>query len=325
MFGRRRAVFALLSSGWRFWLPAACLALGAVVATQDLDTWLEGRIPYLWYLLVSRTLGLALLVIPIFLYLVWRRTAQGERAAHEQLDAAVQLREDLTNMLVHDLKAPLASAGMALNILKRGQAADRRDPSEEEALVELASSSCRRLQGMVQDMLDVARAQAGRVPLDLASADLLSVVRQAVEEAGPGAEERSVQLKEHHAPAPLRVLMDAHRVRRVVSDLLENAIKLSPHGGDIEISADVVGTDARVAVRDSGEGIPVDLRTRFSEKFGQAEAGQRARRRSVGLGLTFCKLTVEAHGGRIWIESAPVQGSVFYFTLPQGGVPGPDC
>jgi signal transduction histidine kinase len=314
--GRPRALFALLSSGWHLWLPAVLLALLSIIVTMDLDDWLEGRVPHLAYVLISRTLGAALLVIPIILYLVWRGAAQREKLAREELQAAVELRDDLTNMLVHDLKTPIVSSGMALRMLVRLQAADERDSAHEKDLLKLALDSHRRMDAMVQDILDVARAEGRQMPLNLAAADLLEVVRQAVAEVRPRAQERSVQLREHYGPAPVLVVVDADKIGRVVNNLLENALKFTPVAGDIEVFVAVEGAKAKVSLRDSGEGVPPDLQDRIFEKFSQGEKARKAHRRSVGLGLTFCKLAVEAHGGRIWVESVPGDGSVFSFTVP---------
>jgi signal transduction histidine kinase len=302
---------------WRVWLPALSLALLCVVVTQDMDDWLIGHVPYLWYVVISRALGTTLLVIPLLLYYSWRRAAQRQAEARQAVEAAIGLRDDLAHMLVHDLKSPLTSAGMALNLLARLAATEPRDPGKEQRMLSMARDDCRRMEHLVQDILDVARTEAGQFPLDLAPADVIEPVRQAVYEVGPLLHERSLCVAERYAPGPVLATVDSDKLHRVVSNLLDNAIKFSPEGGEIEVEITDTATEVRIAVRDNGEGIPPELRERIFDKFRQGAGAERVARRSVGLGLTFCKLAVEAHGGRIWVDSAPGGGSLFVFTLPR--------
>lgn len=111
-------------------------------------------------------------------------------------------------------------------------------------------------------------------------------------------------------------MADSEKIRRVVHNLLDNALKYTPRGGTVRASAAETEHEVLVAVRDSGEGIPEHLRERIFDKFAQAEAAREGRRLSVGLGLAFCRLALEAHGRRIWVDSVPGAGSTFTFALP---------
>ena len=307
-------------SSWRFWLPALLLGILAVVVSEDIDDWLlQAHVPRVWYVLVSRTLGAAMIIIPLYLYLVWRQTAEREKYVNERLREAESLREDLTNMLVHDLKSPIVSAGMALNALRRlSNTQGERSPREKEML-QIALDNYQRLDFMVQNLLDVARTEGGQLPLTVAAANVTEVLRRAVSEVAPRAHTASIELREDYQQTPVVALVDADKLRRVVNNLLDNAIKFTPAGGYIEVAAKPDGEEALITVRDTGEGIPEDLHDRIFEKFTQAPGAQRGHRRSVGLGLTFCKLAVEAHGGRIWVENAPEGGSAFALALPLSG------
>lgn len=304
---------------WRTWATAVGLGLLGVIVTQDLDGWLAGRIPHFWHAAVAYLLNWAMLVIPILLLLAWRRSATRVAVALRDLQAAVRLREDLTHMLVHDLKSPLVTGGMALNVLARLLGGPEREADKELAMLTLASDSCRQAERMVHDILDVARSEAGQVPLDLHECNLVEVVRQAVQELRPRLEEGDVRLEEDYPSVPVAVRLDIDKIRRVVNNLLENALKFSEGGGLIGVAVAVRGGMAEVAVRDTGPGIPAEWRDRIFERYSQTEAGKHVHRRSVGLGLTFCKLAVEAHGGRIWAEDAPEQGSRFVLSLPLVG------
>jgi signal transduction histidine kinase len=154
------------------------------------------------------------------------------------------------------------------------------------------------------------------MPLALAPADLAEVVRQAVREAAPHLERDERELAESYPDQPLPVLIDAGKLRRVVDNLLDNAVGYSPPAGRLRVTAECREGEALVSVSDEGPGIPPELHQHIFQKFGQADGTGPPRRMSVGLGLTFARLAVEAHGGRIWVESAPGQGSTFTFALP---------
>jgi signal transduction histidine kinase len=209
------------------------------------------------------------------------------------------------------------------------------NPVQREILT-IAYASTQHLLNMVNLLLDISRLEGGRMPLDRIPQTSSGLVRRAVSRMTIIAQSNSIAVEPSFADEAQMVYADGELVLRVLQNLLDNAIKFSPKGGRVEVavtryppealsSPQLVAAAGRAsisvdtqrlvcfAVRDYGKGIrPQDLEKIF-QKFGQA--GDR-RTSGSGLGLTFCKLVVEAHGGRIWVESALGEGSCFYFTLP---------
>jgi len=301
---------------WREWLPPTLLALVGVVVTQEMDQWLLQRLPGIGGLILGGSLEAVVVVTPVLLYVLWRHAAQTQRAAYEQLLASESLRQDLANMLVHDLRNPLLATQMVLKRLNR--MAEREGAMSADAchLVHAAADSLVRMERMIVDILEVARAESGEMPLNPQTTDVVAIVREAVAEATPYLHEGSVAIVEALEPAPLEAEVDTEKIRRVVDNLLANASKFTPPGGQVEVCVKRVGDDVQVTVRDSGVGVPEELRERIFDRFVQARARSERKRGSVGLGLSFARLAVEAHGGRIWVEGEGDQGASFTFALP---------
>jgi two-component system sensor histidine kinase/response regulator len=299
---------------WRYWLPAALLALLGVVVTQELDLWLLRRVAWLPAEIISGILNAALILIPVALYVMWRRNAIRYRAAYRKLQAAEALREDLANMLVHDLKNPIITAGLALGLLGPEDDGHEITEARRGELIALAADSLRQAERMVGDILQIAQAEAGKIPLEFTRADTAQVVRAAVAGTALWLEEASVKLREEYPSVQACAMMDCQLIQRVVENLLMNAAKYTPGGGNVLVR--VERTDSEVCVSDSGPGIPADMRTRIFDRFQQAQAGRQQARHDVGLGLAFARLAVEAHGGSISVQSESGQGTTFTFTLP---------
>jgi signal transduction histidine kinase len=226
-------------------------------------------------------------------------------------------KQDLTHMIVHDLKSPLTSVLGSIDYVltaTRGSLSP-----DQRKLLTLGAKSGRDLLRLIQNLLDVARMEEGKLELKKERFSLLDMAGQCVDDL------ESIILRERKmisvdiAPDLPGAWADRDLVHRVLANLLINALKHTPQGTEISITVDYAD-DARsalvVRVRDTGEGIPLDFQEKIFEKFGQAEGKKQNYRVGSGLGLTFCKMAVEAHGGRIAVDSAPGQGSAFYFTLP---------
>jgi signal transduction histidine kinase len=215
-------------------------------------------------------------------------------------------------MLVHDLKNPLVTSSMALQaVLRRQQPVSCLTP-EERGFLEMARDSQARLAGMIDDMLQIARAEGGQMPLERTELDLCEIVEAAVQEVEPQAQRSQLRIV-HECPGPVSVNGDALKLRRVADNLLTNAVKFTPAGGTVTVGAGVDGPNAWLQVKDTGPGIAPELQETVFEKFAQAGT---ERRMSVGLGLTFCKLVAEAHGGTVSLDSKPGEGSTFTVTIP---------
>jgi signal transduction histidine kinase len=235
------------------------------------------------------------------------------REAHERLRELEGLRDSLTHMIVHDMRTPLTAIRGSLQLLEMGLGAAIQE--EQKADLTLAYQGSTRLLAMINDLLDVSRLEAGQMPLSLADDDLVRVAGAAIDPLAPLAASRKVKLVAPEAP-PLRLKLDAEIVQRVLTNLLGNALKFAPRGEEVRVGVSRADGGARVAVADDGPGIPKELQGKLFQKFGQAEVQKEHRMHSTGLGLAFCKLAVEAHGGRIGLESEAGKGSVFWFELP---------
>ncbi len=227
---------------------------------------------------------------------------------------AEDLRDDLTGMIVHDLRTPLTSllSGLqALRMLGSGGEA-------EQEILGNAISGGETLLGMIGDLLDISKLEAGSFALDRKPVPPALPIERAMSQAAPLAQANGLRVVRHVAEGLPPVAGDAELLRRALLNLLGNALKFTPRGGIVTVSAAYDDAERAVifAVGDTGEGIPAHQVRRIFDKFGQVETRKAGRRMSTGLGLTFCKLAVEAHGGRIWVESKLGKGSRFLFTIP---------
>lgn len=244
-----------------------------------------------------------------------------------------RLRNDLTNMMVHDLRSPLTSIMTSIDMIFRGITGEV--SSTQREILTIAYTSAQNLLNMVNLLLDISRLEGGRMPLDRTALPVEGLVERAAGRMSVIARNKHIAIDVVVSPGAAYIYADSELVLRVLQNLLDNALKFSPKGSTIVISADSVDGDAdaaplapetegapysmdpgravRFAVRDAGVGIRQSDLDKIFTKFGQA--GNR-RNAGSGLGLTFCKLVAEAHGGRIWVESAPGLGSTFSFTMP---------
>ena len=229
---------------------------------------------------------------------------------HLRLRRLEELRTDLTHMVVYDLRNPLTILFGLLDILENP--ALKTISANTREFATLARLSIEDLNNMINSILDVSKMEAGEMKLHRESCDINLLIRTllATLQTLPGS--RTVTLD---APdVPLTVMTDVVLIRRVLQNLLSNALRYTPSGGDIRVSVTSSPSKVRVTVTDAGPGIAPEFHQSIFEKFGQVE--DRENRTGTGLGLTFCKLAVEAHGGRIGVESEVGQGSAFWFTLP---------
>jgi signal transduction histidine kinase len=221
------------------------------------------------------------------------------------------LRDSLVHMLVHDVRTPLSSLSAYVELL--GMDLTNFDAEEAARSVVELKTLVRRMSDMVDTVLDLNRMEAGKMPLDPQEIDLRALLREAVQALGPrGVERVRLELPDK----ALAAVVDQELIGRVVINLVGNALKFSRDGIPVLVSVDASDAEVEVSVRDSGPGIPeADLGIIF-EKFGQARTQQR--NHGTGLGLTFCRMAVEAHGGGIGARSAVGAGSIFWFRLPRG-------
>ena len=233
--------------------------------------------------------------------------------SYRKLQELERLRDDLTYMIVHDLRTPLTSLLSGLQTVPL--VGDLNEIQTE--MVEIAVDGGRTLLGMINDLLDVEKMEQESVPLEMTPLTAGGLIERAAAQVVLLAQSSGLTLA-REAPLDLPPFPgDEDKLRRTIINLLGNAIKFTPVGGTITAAAELGEGVVLFSIRDTGEGIPPEAFERIFEKFGQVENRKAGRKMSTGLGLTFCKLAVEAHGGRIWVESLPGQGSAFFFTIPR--------
>ncbi len=226
---------------------------------------------------------------------------------------AERLRQDLTNMIVHDLRSPLASVMAAIDLLTKGVSGELN--SNQRGVLGIAYASAVQMLEMISTLLDISRLEDGRMPLTLGSFHITSVVERAISGLSTWAQDRQIVIQTALSQDLPLVYVDQELVVRVVQNLLGNAIKFSHRGSTVLVRAELANTDSSslcISVSDRGIGIAPKDQEKIFAKFGQAGDHHTG----TGLGLTFCKLVVEAHKGQIWVESQLGHGSTFYFTIP---------
>jgi|FLYN01.1.fsa_nt_gi PAS domain S-box-containing protein len=229
-----------------------------------------------------------------------------------------QLRHDLTAMVIHDLRGPLQTITTSLSTLAR--LLSKNGEASTAGIAQLGIRATRQLTRMVESLLDIQRLEEGKAILNLKPTSLHSILAHAAEMVQPMAAE-SKQLLTFDLSAELPfVAIDADMILRVVINLIENAIKYTPEGGVIKLSAGLRDEAVYISVSDSGPGIPLNVQRQIFDKFSRVKYDEGPK--GFGLGLAFCRLAVEAHGGQIWVDSDPDKGgATFSFTLPVSAQP----
>ncbi len=229
------------------------------------------------------------------------------------------MREDLSRMIVHDLRSPLTAVNTGLKLLRDLVPTESQFSAAVEDTTDASQRAIRKLLSRVESLLDIAKIESGQLTLEIGPTNLRGLVESVFTELGPLAQELEVSLVAD-VPDTL-VQVDGEKIERVLLNLVDNALKFSPVERSVTVHVHQPGAGGarqefvRVDVMDSGPGVPEDYKTRLFDRFVQIQ-GRQGKRRGTGLGLTFCRLAIQAHGGRIWIEDNPRGGSVFAFTLP---------
>src|SRR6266508_4190551 len=225
----------------------------------------------------------------------------------KELDA---LRDDLTAMIYHDLRSPLGNIISSLEML------DNMLPEDEamQSMMGIATNSTARIQRLVNSQLDIHRLESGQKIIDQKSVDPVELIQEAIRDVEPGAASRHQTIDKLLTGKYPLIWVDVDMIHRVLINLLENAIKFTPSQRRIEIGAQPDGVFVKIWVRDNGPGIALADQQRIFDKFTRLRGKERPG--GLGVGLAFCKLAVQGHGGQIWVESVVDKGTTFWLTLP---------
>ncbi len=253
------------------------------------------------------------------------RLAESERAQfvrlssivneHDRLEALMQLRQETMRFIVHDLRNPLNLVIFALSMIEDSC---QDDPTGElSQFIRLANGAIQRMLTMADAMLEVERLEMGEARLELAPVDLSALLADVVSRLQPMASSYMVRLGIGHlAPGLPPVQADRQRIERVITNLIDNAFKFAPPESEVLVSLEHKGDSLVVSVDDTGPGVPPDMRERIFERFVHFEPPG-SRPKGFGLGLAFCRLAVQAHRGRIWVEEGSRGcGTRIRFSLP---------
>lgn len=230
-----------------------------------------------------------------------------------------QARDLLTQTVVHDLKSPMTAITSALVLIEETTA----DPEVDRDLIEqsmsIAHRAAQRILSLVDALLDIAKMESGQMRLELTEVAPAELLEQVSKDFLPQARSIGVVLQTNLGANLPAIRLDSGKMVRVLANLLDNAFKFTPTGGQVILSAEQVSRQRlQIKIADNGPGIPEEYREKIFDRFSQVP-GQKGRQRGSGLGLTFCRLVVEAHGGNIWAEANIPEGSIFAFTLPLQG------
>lgn len=225
-----------------------------------------------------------------------------------------QLKNEFISTVSHELRTPLTSIKGALGLLSSGTLGSV--PETMEKLLQVAQSNSERLSQLIDDLLDIEKLVAGKMPFAFCAVNVRAELEQVVRNLQPYANQYRVQLQLDEIPATLHINADKLRLQQVLTNLLSNAIKFSDKNSTVTLKASRLSDYGRIEIHDTGIGIAPEFQPRIFERFAQADGSSSRQSGGTGLGLAICKELVEQMGGSIGFDSVVNRGSVFYFSLP---------
>ncbi len=225
-----------------------------------------------------------------------------------------QMKDAFISTVSHELRTPLTAIKGALGILNSENV--ELTPVKMQKLLQVANNNSERLAQLINDLLDIEKLAAGKMPFNIQALSVRAELQLAVDNLQPFASQYKVMLKLQNIASGLLVQADALRLQQVVTNLLSNAIKFSPPDSDVVVTADLHDDIVRFSITDTGSGIPVEFHPHIFQRFTQADGSNQRQNGGTGLGLAICKELVGQMGGSIGFNSEPGKGSVFYFALP---------
>ena len=231
----------------------------------------------------------------------------------QRLEELRRLQQETSELIIHDLRNPLSNIAVSLKMLSKTMSQE--EPQTNLKIMEIAQNSCDRLQRLVDTLLEVSRLEFGETQFFITEINFYNLLQETIQQFS-ALEKKDKQIVLEGDPDLPLIPADRDKLERVLVNLIDNAIKFSPPNGIVRIETRMVGDELYTSITDQGAGIPAEERERIFERFTQA-SGESYKRRGFGLGLAYCRLALERHCGKIWVESAENgSGSRFIFTLP---------
>ena len=239
---------------------------------------------------------------------------ENERAARIEAERASHLKDEFLATLGHELRNPLNAILGWARLMELG----RLSPEEAIGGAQTIVRNVRVLSQIVNDVLDVSSMVSGKTRIDPEETDVCEVIEATLETLKPTVQAKGIELHKHFGVATCVVFGDPHRLQQIMWNLLSNAVKFTPRRGRVAVNLQCTGATCRIAVSDTGDGIPLDFLPFVFERFRQAQVAKTTPNRGLGLGLAIVKQLVELHGGSVAVESEGVgHGATFTVTLPR--------
>ncbi len=226
-----------------------------------------------------------------------------------------RMRDEFVATVSHDLRTPLTTIKGFITLLLEGKVGELNE--KQRQFLAHVEESAQNLHRLINDLLNLSRVRSGKLVVDFANIDLSAMVEEAVHLHALAAEHKQLELKATTPAAPCMADADLERMKEVISNLISNAIKFTPAGGRIDVAVENAGDEVEMRVHDTGVGIPLEHHETIFEKFRSVPGVEQETSLSTGLGLSIVKGIVDAHRGRVWVESEPGHGSTFFVRIPK--------
>lgn len=232
----------------------------------------------------------------------------------DKLKEVDKMKSDFFSLMSHELRTPLTSLKEGTNLLLGGAVGGVNN--KQTRILTIMSEESDRMIGLVNSILDLSKMEAGMMPYNFSTGDVSRLIIKAATEIEPLCQAKNIRLETEIGPGLERVRMDDDKILQALRNLIGNAVKYTPGGGLVRVSARMVDDKVEVAVADTGMGISAEELTVIFDKFKQTSLTSAKRLKGTGLGLALVKHIINAHGGNVWAESEPGKGSIFFFVLP---------